>query len=254
MNCGEAKEIIQLYLDDELSSRETLEAQKHLESCEPCSALLESFARQDELLRKAAWAEQSDSTTLRASILASIGESSVPGPVSRFPVSKRWRYVIAAAAMIILVMGFLWGISLPGINDKVYADAVRDHMHHCTVDRLEQFKATNDKEELNRLCAQYGQLWGVPDLTALGFSDPRGKICGLNGVRALHIVYQSAEGKPLSIFVRPHAPDLSENLSLSSKDDFHIASVTSGNTDFVIVTNLDAKKTEEIAQLVAKGI
>lgn len=254
MNCGEAKEIIQLYLDDELSSRETLEAQMHLESCNPCAALLESFAKQDELLRKAAWAEKSDNRALQASILASIDKQAVASPVSRFYVSKRWRYILAAAAMIILMLGFLWGITLPGVNDRVYADAVRDHLHHCTIDRLEQFKAIKDKEELDRLCAQYGQLSRVPDLTAFGFSDPRAKICGLNGVRSLHIVYQSVEGKPLSIFVRPHSTDLIENLSLDGKDDICIASIAHAGTDFVIVANLDAKRTEEIARSVSEDM
>lgn len=253
MNCGEVREIIQLYLDDELSSRETLEAQNHLESCKSCSAMLESFAKQDELLREAARASESDNQALRANILTAINKQSVAHASGRFAASQRIRFIIAAAAMIILVLGILWGVTLPGINDKVYADAVRDHAHHCTLDRLEQFKAVKDRDELDRLCAQYGQLTKTPDLTAFGFTDPRGKICGLNGTRSLHIVYQNAEGKPLSVFLRPHSPDIKEDMSLGNKDDFQIASTSRAGTDFVIVANLDAKRAQEIAQAVADG-
>lgn len=254
MNCGEVKKIIQLYLDDELSSRETLEAHNHLESCTSCSALLASFAKQDELLRQAARLEKSDDPVLRSKILAAISEQSVAEPAGRF-LSTRWsRFVIAAAAMLILAIGLLWGISLPGINDKVYADAVRDHAHHCTLDRLEQFNAVKNRDELDRMCAQYGQLAWTPDLAAFGFFEPRAKVCALNGVRALHLIYQSAEGKPMSIFMRAHSSDLDEDMSFGSKDGFRVASVTHSGTDIVIVANLDADRMEQIARSITESM
>jgi len=254
MNCGEVKKIIQLYLDDELSSRETLEAQNHLESCLSCSALLESFARQDELLRQAARSEESNGQALRSKILTAIGEQFVTNSAGRLPASKWNRFILAAAAMIIIAIGLLWGISLPGLNDKVYAEAVQDHTHHCALDRLEQFNAIKDRVELDRLCAQYGQLPQTPDLTGFGFSEPRAKVCALSGVRTLHLVYQSAGGQPMSIFMRSHSPDLDEDMSSSSKDGFRVASVTHSGVDILIVANLDSEKLEDIAQSIMRNM
>jgi len=43
MNCGETKELIQLYLDNELDARSALAVQQYLDSCPPCSRQLNAF-------------------------------------------------------------------------------------------------------------------------------------------------------------------------------------------------------------------
>jgi anti-sigma factor RsiW len=53
MTCEEFVDSLQAFLDDELTSPERIRAQKHLTSCDKCSAYLRGYERTIELAKKA---------------------------------------------------------------------------------------------------------------------------------------------------------------------------------------------------------
>jgi anti-sigma factor RsiW len=249
MNCSEAREIIQLYIDSELDCRDTLEVQRHIESCASCASLLDSFIKQDQSLKQAARAEEMDCAEFRAQVLADIrrrcSESS-----GRRVSAPMWRRAAAVAAVVFIAsLLLLWGWPGSVVNDKVYASAIKDHAHHCSLDRL--MKAASDPAEIDKLVSQYSPLKKPPDLSAFGLSDVRAKVCMLNEVKSLHIVYQREGGQPLSIFLRPHADDLANSrLIADARDGFTVASATDSGFDVVVVSSMDEKPTRQIVQAV----
>ena len=253
MNCSEAKELIQLYIDNELDARNTLEAQQHLEACPSCGSLLEYFIKQDQTLKQFAKAETDDHTHLRENILAAIRRQAATSPdqqnTARRDGLQSWLqrpafrriaavFVIAIVAALFLLRG--------GINEKVYADVVADHAHHCTLDKLT--KAVSDTAQIEKLCADYGKLEKIPDLSAYGFSNVRAKVCLVNKVKILHLIYQNEEQKPLSVFLRLHDTEMiADALVMLKREGYEIASFSKSGVDWFVISP-DEKQTSAIAR------
>ena len=252
MNCNEAKELVQLYLDEELSARDTLDVQRHLKACPSCTSLLDYFARQDSTLKQIAKVETFDSSPLRDKIWQAIQEE------KRSPKVSRWRtllrnstlrrvaavLILAAIAAVILLRGLT-----PFINDKVYADAVRDHSIHCTPDLLQ--KAVSDPGKIDQMVATYSHLQQTPDLSEFGYAPPRAAICLLNKIKTLHLMYQKADGKPLSIFLKLHDTRfIADDLISITRNDYRLTSRADKGTDMVMVSNEEEQQASAIAKTI----
>jgi hypothetical protein len=252
MNCSEAKELVQLYLDEELSARDTLDVQRHLKACPSCTSLLDYFARQDDTLRQIAKAETVNSSPLRDKIWQAIEEE------KRAPEKSRWRtllrnstlrrvaavLILAAIAAIMLLRGLT-----PFINDKVYADAVRDHSIHCLPDNLP--KTVSDPSKINQMVAAYSHLQQAPDLSAFGYTQPRAAICTLNKIKTLHLIYLKGDEKPLSIFLKLHDTRfIADELISLTRSDYRLTSRVEQGTDMVMVSNEEEQQAAAIAKAI----
>ncbi len=246
MKCAEAKELIQPYIDSELDCRDTLEVQHHLESCTSCAALIESLIKQDESLRRAAREERIETASVREQILSEIRRES--------PDKRKFVFHRAAAAAALVLMASLVALwVLPGspVGGKVYAAAIKDHAHHCSLERLTRMKIASLPADIDRLVNEYSGLKKAPDLSAFGFADVRAKVCPLDQVNTAHVVYQHPSEPPLSLFLWRHTDDLkAARLIAAEKEGFTVASVSESDVDIIVVSSMDEKRTREIAQAV----
>lgn len=260
MNCSEVREIIQLYLDDELDSRDTLSVQRHLESCSACAHVLDMFLEQDRLLRRQARAQDVDTHLLRERILNAI-RSQTKQPLNRFNARavwnapNAWRRVAAIAALAI-AGGLLlsrFGL-LPGVAENVYAAVASDHADHCSIDS--RLGAVVDREELDKLSRSYGKLDQTPDLTAFGYVDPVGRACKVDRTVFLHLVYYNPDRRPLSIFLRPHSSDLANDGLTTRREKSHaVSSISKSGVDVLVVTSVDDEPSAAaVAQVIASHL
>lgn len=270
MNCGEAKDLIQLYLDDELDTRSTLGVQQHLEGCPSCAGAFETLLQQDQLLQRAARAETIDSSRVRAGILAALQQQQpLPTPSTAFSASPgiwqgasqallRWWRVpawprLAAAVALVLVitlaaLRFGW---MPGVNEAVYAAAAADHAAHCAANMMMEGDIT-DAVELNRTASAFAHLRAVPDLTAFGYGAPRGRVCKIGETEFMHIVYQHAAQPPLSLFLRLHTPSLiAAPLKALQRDGYRVASLSRNGAEVLAVSSLDETQTTALVRAAA---
>jgi anti-sigma factor RsiW len=258
MNCSEARELIQLYIDNELDARNTLKAQQHLKACTSCSSLLDYFARQDQTLKQFARAEAQEHARLREDILGAIRRQSAASPdkpeVTRRSGLRSWLQRPAfrrIAAVLVIAIAAAFFLLRGGVNEKVYADVVADHAHHCTLDRLS--RAVSDPVQIDKLCAEYGRLEKVPDLSPYGFSDVRAKICMVNKVKILHLIYQNEAQKPLSIFIRLHDKEMiADELVMVKRQGYEIASYTKAGVDWFVISP-DEKQTSAMAKTLSEN-
>jgi anti-sigma factor RsiW len=257
MNCDEVREIIQLYMDNELASRDTLNVQKHIESCSACSHILETFLNQDRLLREQSRADQADSRVLREMIVDAIrGETS--RPMRRLSTRALWSAQpvwsrVAAILVLAIAGGLLLGKAglVPGIKENVYAAVALDHADHCSIDS--KLPAVTDVEELNRLSRTFGKLDRTPDLSALGYRNVRGRTCKAHGAEFLHLVYYGSDQPPLSVFLRPHSAGLmGDGLSVVQEKEFQVTSVSKSGVDLFVVTSIDGRAAEIARTIAAK--
>jgi hypothetical protein len=262
MNCLEAKELIQLYMDNELDPRNTLGVQHHLETCPSCQSLLNYFIKQDQSLQTFAKSQRQDNGNLREAILQAIHQEPVSPPAeaeaARTSFLKSWLQSPSfrrVAAILVVIMTIAFFLLRGGINEKVYADGILDHEHHCTLDRLSKAKAVSDPAQIDKLCAEYGRLDKVPDLSAFGFSNVRAKICPLDNIKFLHLIYQSDSQKPLSIFFRLHDKELiGDDLLMLKKQGYEIASLSKAGIDWVVISMLDEQQTAAITKHLSENL
>ena len=258
MNCVESKKVIQLYLDNELSARESLEVQHHLEECPSCTSLLDYFSKQDEVLRTAARAGASDNTKLRESVLTALRQQPAPSPNItprawwQRPVLRR----VAAVLVVALVAAFFFLRGSTPFNEKVYADAVADHDHHCTMAVLNDFEKKgyvhSDLKKIGSMAASCSTMKKAPDISAFGYGEPRAVFCQLDGMKALHIVYQNPAQPPLSVFIRLREGEMVPDRLLELDREGHkLASLSQKGTDLVIVAGPGETQTASIARAIA---
>jgi hypothetical protein len=155
---------------------------------------------------------------------------------------------------VALVIGFFLLRGGTPINSaKVYADAVEDHADHCTLDKLDSFRVTvRDLNQLNELTVSNSKLAKMPDLSTFGYANPRAVMCTLNGKRLLHLIFQSDEQKPLSVFMGLHDKKIIEDdITTLTRGECKIASMSKDGTDLLVVSFLDEPQTATIAKAIA---
>lgn len=257
MNCGEAREVIQLYMDDELEARDTLTVQKHLESCAGCSRQLERLLEQDRVLRDASRAERVDNRLLREKILNAILDNRPVQPmvrirwVDRWSARPAWRRV-AAIVVLTIAAGLLLSKAglLPYTTQNVYAAVVSDHADHCSVDS--KLAAITDGGELDRLIRTFGKLSRAPDVSDFGYDDVRGRTCKVNGVLFLHLVYYSSERARVSVFLGFHASSLpTDDFSVVREREYEVVSVSKSGVDLLVVSSIPNDQITAITESIA---
>lgn len=248
MNCNEVQKMIQLFLDSELDSRNTLDVQLHLETCFSCTRQFDAYTEQDGLLKEHIKTETVDSRRL----LENIYEVMQKEPVTAKPhwfAFDGWKRVAAIIIVVFLITFFALQSLLPGGKSKVYADVVADHASHCSMEAM--MGIGSDNVEFNNLVRQYGGIADVPDLSTFGYSSPQARPCLIDGIGFLHIAFYSPNAKPISLFLRPHKPGLiTDRLTLFQKGDFRVAALSPAGVDLIVVTSGDESQAREVAEFI----
>jgi hypothetical protein len=158
---------------------------------------------------------------------------------------------IAAVLVVAIVAAFF--LLRGGINEKVYADVAQDHEDHCTLDKLG--KSASDPARINKLCADYGKLEKIPDLSSYGFSNVRARICLVDNVKVLHLIYQSDTQKPLSVFFCLHDKKIiDDKLVMLKREGYEIASLSKAGVDWFVISSMDEKQTAAIAKYLTENV
>jgi anti-sigma factor RsiW len=254
MYCDEVKGLIQLYLDDELDSRSMLGVQQHLESCNVCLYLYNSFSKQDQRLRQAAHEEARDSNRLRERILA----ATVRKP-TLYQRSRNWlalpalrRTAAALAILVALAFLLLRGNLFPYIDQQVYAAATSDHVQCVSGASMGESIKT---EEIKQFVARFGKMKAMPNLTAFGYGSPHAIMCRIKGERFLHLIFHDLEGRPLSLYLRPRTSALlSPNPTWLKLEEYGIFSTSEAGVDILIISAHDEAKASLIAHAIAQQI
>ena len=254
MQCSETRELIQLYLDNELDAQATLRVQQHLESCRGCERIMEDLSALDGLLKKGALEDETAADALRTRIVVQIkaGErrpgAGFSGMLSSQFAWKRLAAVVAIGVVVALLA--TRGGWLPSLSKSVYAAAAEDHSDHCSVAVVGVL--TSDRTELERLAVRFTAFGRLPDLSSFGYQRPRGRACVMHDHEFLHLVFYDRRQTPLSIFLRPHATGVIHGSGgLFVEQDHRVAARVEAGFDILAVSSLDEHRTVAITQAVA---
>lgn len=259
MNCDEVKSLLDLFLDDELDSRDTLQVQMHIDICNACKHEVESLQNQDSLLKQAAHAENMDSRFLREKILQEInrGILSEAGPgIRAFPLRfagrQSWlRYAAAAALAAVIGLFALLSVQLPGVEHKVYAAMAEDHSAHCSPG--EMMGAVEVPDQLNALSKRFIGTTPIPELSDYGYRNAKGRICKVGDSEYLHLVYYHQSNPPLSVFMRRGNMNAEHSIE-ESHDGLNVIAFSKSGVEMIVIVALDKEKSISIADAVKSKV
>ena len=258
MTCADAAALIPLYLTGELDSGElsgsrTREFAEHTQSCVECAREVSRQMALDARLRAAVLAEPVDSSAIESRVMARIEA----GNASQ---TKAWRWSAAAAAIAaVLVLGLTIGYTgyramVPPKATGVFAAAARDHRMEI-VDRQPRRWRT-DLASVNDLAAREGISTGiVSKIAPAGYRFQQAKLCKLDGVLYLHLVYSDSSGaKNFSVFLDGQDQHHVEEIYASRLGAEHVAGFETDRLRAVIVTDQSGDAALTFARFAASVI
>jgi hypothetical protein len=207
---------------------------------------------QDRTLREAARAEVVDTTRLRQLIIEEVKRH----PTVTLPAVRRattWKRFASIAAILLVAIGIAVALLVFGARvPKVYADAVSDHLDHCTLAVLKEDE--KDPTVLKPAAKEYCGVEVLPDISQYGFAEPRARECKLDEEVFMHLIYFNGD-QPLSVFVSTHSSkDIAASMKLRELSGYTIASVNTNGVDLVVLTTLDERRTRQISESIASQI
>ena len=213
MNCKEARQYINLFLDSELDSKTNLEISEHLSSCEECNT---RFA-QEEMLEKSLVSILKEDKDPKA-------EKTWEGSISRFShqveleegtllgFQSLWRYLVPVAAAMVGIIIIMIVYSRQDPN-ALTAAAQKCHIEYMTDKTVPSLESMSPGEISGYLSGKFTfpvTVSEIPDIKSHHIKLFGGKVCHLNGVSVAYVMYHCCNA-PVSVFIL-NAKDL-ENFS-----------------------------------------
>ena len=201
-DCQRAREFIDLYLDNELESVPTKHVAEHLERCAECRREFELMRSQNELLASSIKNQQYDTTKLSAEIeTATIGKAAIRLPELSLPRMPVW--VLALGCILIVALSLLF--YLPGrigtaLAHPLYRAAAADH-RACSADSAASDWIRSQRGISELATSFLNEKQNVPSSVDGEYRLVRARICKFDGASFLHVIYETADGRYVSLFI-----------------------------------------------------
>jgi len=251
MECREVVDRLSAFLDDELDPVVSREITEHLASCPSCSA---AFARQkqlsEDLRTKLEYHHAPDLVRARIQRDARVSLRSTQRAPA--PVAMPWRWLSAAAALVMLV-GVAWVTVMrtgERENATIAREVVADHIRSLMADHLADVASTDQHTVKPWFNGKLDFSPPVTDFSAAGYPLIGGRLDYLAGRTVAALVYQRRK-HVINVFVWPVTDGRDMISPTSTLQGFHFIRATHAGMAFDVVSDLGAKELEGFARMVA---
>lgn len=230
MNCKDVTELSSLYVSHGLDSRQSADFEAHLGVCPACARAVDL----DAALRKTVLEESLDPAGIDREVRRRIG-----GAV-------RMRRVLATAAIAALLILGVLVYRRAGAANPVYVAAALDHRQEVVY--RERRNWATDAGAVAALGRRRGIA--VPALDALvpaGYRFEHAKLCRLNGLIYLHLVY-SEGSREISVFLRPPDSAGRAEVRIAQVGGECVAAFDNAHVSAIVVTEQSRAKAAEVAR------
>ena len=203
MNCKEARQYINLFLDSELDTKANLEISEHLSSCEECNTRFE----QEERLEKSLVSilkEDKDSKAEETweGVISWFNHQVEPEEGMRLGFRPLWRYLVPATAAVIgiVIMLIMYNRQDP---DALTVAAQKCHVKYMTDKIVPSLESMSPGEVSGYLSGKFTfpvTISEIQDIKSHHIKLFGGKVCHLNGVSAAYVMYHCCNA-PVSVFI-----------------------------------------------------
>lgn len=247
MNCAEARNLVHLYLDQELDLVRVVDVDKHLQSCAACRALydgqraLGSTVRRDVTYHRApAELRERLHFTLR-------GQADEPArPLARW--QRRWSNVVAIAAAVVLSVSAVLYLALATPQDRLVDDLVSSHVRSLMANHLADVASSDQHTVKPWFDGKLDYSPPVDDLTAQGFPLIGGRLDYVNDRPVAALVYRHRL-HVINLFVWPRENGHEQKRRALTRQGYNLLHWAQGAMEFWAISDLNEA---ELKQFVDK--
>ena len=202
-DCKTTIPLIGLYADNELESLATSKVSEHLERCALCRRELEILQTQKRLLVEGIKSAHYNTSELRASIEA----ATVRAAPFRFwsaHISRAKAWTISAAVMLVVFMSLYFYQFGGNVRaNSLYEAAARDHALCSKASEAADW--AQSAPAIAETAKSFLKVeMSLPRTVGTDYVLVRARLCQLNGKSFLHLVYETPDGRIVSLFICPN--------------------------------------------------
>ena len=237
MNCAEARDLVHLYLDQELDLVRVVDVDKHLQSCAACRALYDEQRTLRSAVRRDAAYDRAPPELrerLRFSLRAQADEPARPRV--RWP--RRWNAVAAIAAAVVLSVSAALYLVLPTLPDRLVDDLVSSHVRSLMANHLADVASSDQHTVKPWFDGKLDYSPPVDDLTAQGFPLIGGRLDYVNDRPVAALVYRHRL-HVINLFVWPRANGHEQKPRALMRQGYNLLHWTRRGMEFWAVSDLN---------------
>jgi anti-sigma factor RsiW len=250
-------ELVQAYADAQLDLNAMLEVERHLETCDRCSAAyhnqkaLSTAIKENSLYYRAP-------RSLIDGIKDAIEFSEEPSPPpARAPLRRReplWRGLALAASaafLIILSAGIITRFNLPSVEDRTMHDVVSNHIRSLMVSHLADVASTDQHTVKPWFNGKLDFSPQVQDFAADGFPLIGGRIDVVNDQPVAALVYRRSKHY-INLFVWP-STTVSAPEAVASQRGYNVIHWTESGMNYWAISDMNRGALEDFVKLTHSG-
>jgi len=239
------EEALHAYVDDELDPAERDDVQRWLAANAADAERVAAYQQQRRLLQEA--------------FEPVLQEQVPPGLMSRARATPSWRRVAAVCAWIALGAALGWGIRdqqevapVSSESELVQRARMAHVIYSAETRRAVEVAASQEQDMIRWLSKRMNAAVRVPNLTEFGFEAMGGRLLPGKDGPACQLMYQSADGKRLTIYLSRDAVG-ARPVQYSDKYRVHVIFWSDGTLAFAVSAELDRDDLVRIAAAVARA-
>lgn len=252
MNCDTVRDVLPLYLSDELRGADLAELQQHLQDCRQCAMAATADRELDDALRAAMLEETPDVSA----VLGRVHERMAAPWWNRMPHLLSTRVAVAVGAMLVIVMISLPGFYLYQARKNLALAAAGDHYSDLVLLRHPDWEQTTD-EVARFMQQQFPQKQHLlRSITPEGASFEKVRLCNVAGRVYAHFVFRSGTAET-SVFLRPVPQGPARYPAAHLSDEEHgleVAGFSSPGMVGMVVAPRGAVPAREVADHLSKTL
>jgi anti-sigma factor RsiW len=266
MRCSDAQQLVHAYFDGELDLIRSLEVERHLRECAPCSGALQRHRALRERLRAQDVYEKAPAALLekltaqppfgsepqgrRQPTNGHAVKLAEPERTERRPVSRWWMSGIAAA-IVVAASTVTWFASHSILSrDALVDQLVSSHVHSLLADHLTDVESSDRHTVKPWFSGKLDFAPNVRDLSSEGFPLVGGRLDYLNGRPVAAMVYHRNK-HVINLFVWPAGSQSGER-SISTRGYNLIVWRDAGGMTCCAVSDVSMEELEQFAALLRK--
>ncbi|HEU0107098.1 MAG TPA: anti-sigma factor [Vicinamibacteria bacterium] len=247
MSCGEpAARLLEAYLDGELDLVRSLEVERHLEECEPCSAALSRHRALRSALRDASLYYEPPKR-LEDRLRTELGKGS---KAAKSGGLARWRWQ-AVAASLPVIAALAWALVAiprgPSNDELVSQEVVSAHVRSLMAQHLTDVASSDRHTVKPWFNGKLDFSPEVKDLAGDGYPLVGGRLDYIGGRGVAALVYQR-EKHPINVFVWPEPDARAAADGESSLRGYNVIRWRRSGMRYSAVSDLNPPELRELAR------
>ena len=252
MNCSETQRLLHAYIDDELDVADTLEIERHLETCTACLATYNNYQALRTAIKDSSLYFQAPEK-LQKQVRSSIREANRTTFLARM---ASWRGISIAAALILaiaLIALLAHSLFTPPQNTYLQQAVLDSHVRSLMANHLVDVPSSNKHTVKPWFDGKLDFSPSVVDLASQGFPPVGGRLDYINNKEVAAIVYKR-RAHVINLFVWPTTENASGEMAggetATTLQGYHMIHWTKGGMTYWAVSDLDQDELQTFFRLV----